>query len=87
MANAATQPYDRLEGEAVLPLISDENLLIVDVVLGGYRLASDIFLYASPEVTVVPLQALFDAVEYPIDVDPLAAKAHGWFQRENNVKV
>lgn len=67
-----------------LPLISDDNLLIVDIFLGNYRLAGDVFIYTTPEATVIPLQPLFDAVEFPINVDPVALKAHGWFLRESN---
>lgn len=67
-----------------LELISDDNLLIVDIFLGNYRLASDVFIYTSPEATIIPLQPLFDAIEFPIEVDPVAKKAHGWFLREGN---
>lgn len=72
------------DSDAGLALLSDDNLLIVDIFLGDYRLAADVFIYTSPEATVIPLQPLFDAVEFPIEVDPVALKAHGWFLRESN---
>ena len=62
----------------------DDNLLIVEIILGKYRLASDVFIYSSPEATFVPLQPIFDAIEFPIEVDPVALKATGWFLRESN---
>lgn len=65
-------------------LLSDDNLLIVEIILGKYRLASDIFIYTTAESTLVPLQPIFDAIEFPIEVDPTAEKAHGWFLRESN---
>lgn len=66
-------------------LLSDDYLLIVDIYLGKYRLASDVFSYSSPEATIIPLQPLFDAIEFPIIVDPIANKAHGWFLNEKNI--
>ena len=41
-------------------------------------------IYTSAERTVVPLQPILDAVEFPILVDPVANKASGWFLREGN---
>ena len=77
---AHADDHDQPEQE----LFSDDNLLIVDIILGNYRLASDVFIYTSAERTVVPLQPILDAVEFPILVDPVANKASGWFLREGN---
>ncbi len=66
-------------------LLNDDNLLIVDIYLGRYKLAENIFIYSSPETTLVPLQPLFDSIDFPIEVDPVALKAYGWFFDENNL--
>ncbi|ARN73521.1 hypothetical protein BST96_04940 [Oceanicoccus sagamiensis] len=66
-------------------LLNDDNLLIVDMYLGKYKLAENIFIYSSPEATLVPLQPLFDSIDFPIEVDPVALKAYGWFFDENNL--
>ncbi len=75
---------DHGDEDAATELLSDDNLLIVEIVLGNYRLAQDVFIYATLESTLVPLQPVFDALEFPIHVDPVAGKAHGWFLREKN---
>ena len=81
---SAADHGDHQLDEAQQALISDDNLLIVDIILGKWRLAGDVFIYSSPEVVVVPLQPLFDGVEFPIKVDPVANKATGWFLSERN---
>ena len=75
---------DHGDDDAATELLSDDNLLIVEIVLGNYRVAQDVFIYSSLESTLVPLQPVFDALEFPIHVDPVAVKAHGWFLREQN---
>lgn len=66
-------------------LLSDDNLLIVDIYLEKYRLARDVFVYANADLTLVPLQPLFDAIEFPILVDAGAKTASGWFLKESTV--
>lgn len=65
-------------------IVNDDNLLITEVVLGKYKIASDVFIYTSPEVSLIPLQPLFDALELPISVNPSEGKANGWFLQESN---
>ncbi|WP_101760122.1 collagen binding domain-containing protein [Oceanicoccus sp. KOV_DT_Chl] len=74
------ESYDKQISES---LLNDDNLLIVDIYLGNYKIAENIFIYSSPEVTVIPLQPLFDSIEFPIEVDPTAGKAVGWFISED----
>ncbi|MFK8020779.1 MAG: hypothetical protein AB8B86_13485 [Pseudomonadales bacterium] len=85
LAHCATaqslQEDDGIDSSIVL--LSDDNLLIVEIQLDNYILASDVFMYSSNEGTVIPLQALFDAIEFPISVDAAAMTASGWFQRES----
>ncbi|MFK7733557.1 MAG: collagen binding domain-containing protein [Pseudomonadales bacterium] len=65
-------------------LLSDDNLLIVDIYLGKYRLARDVFVYSNSETTLIPLQPLFDALEFPILVNNDLRTAEGWFLKESN---
>ncbi len=60
-------------------LFADDNLLIVDMRLNNYVLAEDIFIYANQELALVPLQAFFDAIEFPILVDTTNNTAEGWY--------
>lgn len=63
---------------------SDDNLLIVELRLGTSILAEDVFLYSNSELTLVPLQALFDALEFAILVDQDRKSAEGWFLNTTN---
>lgn len=65
-------------------ILSEDNLLIVDVYLGKYRLARDVFVYADAETTLIPLQPLFDAIEFPILVNTENRTADGWFLKESS---
>ena len=85
LAHCATAQSAHEDDATALVLLSDDNLLIVEIQLDNYILASDVFIYASNEGTVIPLQALFDAIEFPISVDASAMTARGWFQRESQI--
>ncbi len=67
------------ETDEIAGFFDDENLLIVDMRWNNRVLAEDLFLYSNSEVTLVPLQGLFDALEFPILVDFLEGTASGWF--------
>ena len=62
-------------------IFDDDNLLIVDMRLNNYILAEDLFVYANTEFALIPLQSFFDAIEFPILVDPTESTAEGWYQR------
>lgn len=71
-------------------ILSEDYLLIVDINLGKERLANSVFIYTPPEATLIPLQQLCDLLKFPIEVDPIAMVAKGWFIREEydfNLKV
>lgn len=70
---------DELKPSSVL---SEDYLLIVDINLGKERLANSVFIYTPPEATLIPLQQLCDLLKFPIEVDPIAMVAKGWFIRE-----
>lgn len=61
----------------------DENLLIVDMRWNNRVLTEDLFIYSNSEITLVPLQALFDAIEFPIIVDFVEGTASGWYISPN----
>ncbi|MEM8499192.1 MAG: carboxypeptidase-like regulatory domain-containing protein [Pseudomonadota bacterium] len=73
------------QGDSTLNILSDDNLLIVDMYLGKYRLARDVFVYSDAETTLVPLQPLFDAIEFPILVNTDNQTADGWFLKESSI--
>ena len=79
-ASSFAKDHDHFDYES---LLNDDNLLIVDIHLGRYKLAENVFIYTSPEATLIPLQPLFDSIDFPIEVDPVALKAYGWFIEEN----
>lgn len=64
--------------------LNEDYLLIVDIYLGKYRLAENVFIYNPPEAALIPLQSFFDALDLPIEVDPHSGKAFGWFIDEAN---
>jgi len=75
------------ELETASNIFDVEYELIVDFRFSKYILASDIFIYTLPDSTLIPLQPLFDALEFPILVvaDPDELRATGWFIKEENV--
>lgn len=65
-------------------IISDDNLLIVDIHMGQYKLAENVFVYTPPEANLIPLQPFFEAIEFPIEVEPNELRAFGWFLSPDN---
>jgi len=65
-------------------IISDDNLLIVDIHMGPYKLAENVFVYTPPEANLIPLQPFFDALEFPIEVEPNELRAFGWYLSPEN---
>ena len=77
-ASTAYESQKDLEG-----FFDDENLLIVDMRWNNRVLTEDLFIYSNSEITLVPLQALFDAIEFPIIVDFVDGTASGWYISPN----
>ena len=75
----ATQSYSESNDP-----FNEDYLLIVDVYLRNIKLAENVFIYNPPETTLIPLQPIFDGLDFSIEADPTAGKASGWFIKESN---
>ncbi len=63
--------------------LREEDLHILELRLRqGRILESTLFVYVVGDRTLVPVGALVEALGFPIEVDPRARTAHGWFVRE-----
>ena len=62
----------------------DDNLLIVNPVLMKLNLPAELFIYSYEGITLIPLQPFFDALDFPINVNPETEQADGWFISESN---
>lgn len=64
-------------------ILSEENILIVEVKIGKYQFDSAIEIYQSRDRFFVPLTTLVEILEFPIDVDVEEKEAKGWFIAES----
>ena len=65
-------------------LVNEDYLLIVKVEVENLTLSNELFIYSYEGVTLIPLQPLFDALRFAIEVNPETQQANGWFIKESN---
>jgi len=63
--------------------LNEDDLLVVEVMLGPRISTDTLFIFHSPEYTLIPMQPLMDALGFPIDVDNDDLLIDGWFISEN----
>lgn len=78
-----------LSSQAVTALNSDviaddNNLLIVNLKKDNLSFQEDLFIFHYEGISLIPLQPLFDQLEFAIEVDPEQELATGWYISENN---
>ena len=61
------------------PVLDDEHLLVVEVRYNNFQLVEGLFIYQQPDYTLIPLQAICDALGFAITVDSERMQASGWF--------
>jgi len=59
--------------------INDDNLLILDLQLNGRTIGSELIGYRDGSATLLPLGALIEALEFPIELDHSRGRGEGWF--------
>lgn len=64
---------------------SDDELLILQMLLGSYILSEGIFGYPKQGSLILPLTDVVDILDFPIEVDPENGRAEGWFIDENRL--
>jgi hypothetical protein len=65
--------------------LDDDDLFLVSLKLGNLILADSITAYNTPTGLCLDLAQTLNALDFPIDVDPHAGFARGWFLREDQV--
>ncbi|WP_353352289.1 hypothetical protein [Oceaniserpentilla sp. 4NH20-0058] len=65
-------------------IINEDYLLIVKVEVETLTLSTELFIYSYEGVTLIPLQPLFDALRFAINVNPETEQAQGWFIKQEN---
>jgi|GEM_PF-2650430 len=65
--------------------VTEDDLLLLDIVLERQTLASSVTAYAVGDEAYVSLSELAAALEFPIAVDPAAGRASGWLIRPERV--
>lgn len=63
--------------------LAEEDSLIIELVVGQFTLHDSMFVYHNSQYTLLPLQELLSALEFPIEVDPERGLASGWFIAED----
>jgi hypothetical protein len=66
-------------GSSAAEAITNENYLLLELILDNYVLAEDLAAYASGETTYLPMAAFLRNVGFPISLDPDFNSAAGWF--------
>jgi len=64
---------------------TDEEILIMEMLLGDVQLTDATFGYANSGSLILPLTEFVNALDFPIDVDPINGRASGWFIAENRL--
>ncbi len=83
-AGVWAQPHRGATNGAPPPLArSADDLLVLEVRLDGYVLATDLFGYLHATGTLLPLGELMDVLGLAITVEPDSGLAQGWFLAEN----
>lgn len=65
-------------------IADDNNLLIVNLKKDNLTFQEDLFIFHYEGVSLIPLQPLFDQLEFAIEVDPEQELASGWYISESN---
>ncbi|WP_143131022.1 carboxypeptidase-like regulatory domain-containing protein [Roseospirillum parvum] len=66
-----------------LPPPGENDLLVMEARLGNYILADSLFAYRYRGGVLLPLSEMMAILEFPIDVNPDAGTAEGWYLAEN----
>ncbi|HEY9081610.1 hypothetical protein [Magnetovibrio sp.] len=64
---------------------SDDEMLLLEMRLGGEILADAMLGYLNGSSLLLPLRDVAEVLEFPIGVDPAAGTANGWFIQENKL--
>ena len=63
-------------------ILNEDDLLVIEVMLGPRISTDTLFIFHSPEYTLLPVQPLMDALEFAVDVDNDDLVINGWFISE-----
>lgn len=63
--------------------LDEENLLVLELRIEGFSSTDSLFVYHSPDETLIPLQPLLEALAFPVDVDMDTLSLSGWFVDED----
>jgi len=64
--------------------LNEDDLLVVQVSYEDLLLEEALFIYQTPESTFVPVQGLFEALDFPLVIDIDAQTIDGWFISETS---
>ena len=64
--------------------LNEDDLLVVEVGLESLDLSETLFVFQTPESTLIPLQGLVDTLDFPLNIDVAARTVDGWFINEGN---
>lgn len=64
---------------------SDDEMLLLEMRLGGEILADAMLGYLNGSSLLLPLRDVAEVLEFPIGVDPASGTANGWFIKENKL--
>lgn len=62
----------------------EDDLLICELLLGRYSVSKEIAVYVTPKGIMLPLSAISDAMEIPIEVKPDEGLASGYLYEKSN---
>lgn len=62
--------------------LAEENLLVLELRIGDYVSSDSLFVYQSPDETLIPLQPLLEALDFPVSIDMDTLSLSGWYIEE-----
>lgn len=64
--------------------LNEDDLLVLEAGIEDFDLSETLFVYQQPETTLIPLQGLFDLLDFPLQIDVASQTVNGWFIHEDN---
>jgi hypothetical protein len=81
----ASRQDDKLENTSAQARLNDDNLLILQLVLGQYLLTDALAGYLNEGSLLLPLSEVVEAYDFAIGVSPAEGTASGWFLHESRL--
>ena len=70
------------DNDSAIVVLDEDDLLVIELKLGPRLAGETLFVFQSPDATMVPLEPLIQSLEFPVDIDVDELLVEGWFITE-----